>query len=199
MSDRGPWMATYSGGKFYPLDPRADEVLIREVVHALGQLCRYTGHTWRFYSVAEHSWHMSYAVPPEFALEALLHDAHEAYIGDVGRPQSATMRRISIGGSDFDHMARRVEGVVRQAFGLKPTMSPEVKAVDNRIVWDERTALFPYHTDSGWSSTGGEPLGIAQYIGFAGLSGYQLFLDRYNELTQVPRQTALPSSPSSTP
>lgn len=83
---KGRWMQTYSGLAYWPLDPRAAEVRIVDIAHALSMLCRYGGHCKNFYSVAEHSVHVSMLVPPEHALVALLHDAAEAYCADVPRP-----------------------------------------------------------------------------------------------------------------
>lgn len=58
----------------------------RDIAHALGQLCRYGGHTPCHYSVAEHSLYVAAALPPALRLHGLLHDAHEAYLGDVISP-----------------------------------------------------------------------------------------------------------------
>lgn len=51
----GDWIQVHSGGQFWPLDPRADEVKITDIAHALSLICRFTGHTKEFYSVAQHS------------------------------------------------------------------------------------------------------------------------------------------------
>src|SRR4029077_4249720 len=51
--DQG-WMQTYSGRKFYPLHPRAEDVELADVAHGLAMTCRYGGHSRLFYSVAEH-------------------------------------------------------------------------------------------------------------------------------------------------
>ena len=50
----GDWMQTYSGKRYYPVDPRIEDVDINDIAHALSHLCRYGGHCSRFYSVAEH-------------------------------------------------------------------------------------------------------------------------------------------------
>src|ERR1035437_1784040 len=89
---RGDWMQVYSGARFYPLDPRPDEIDAADIAHALSLLCRYGGHVDRFYSVAEHCVLMSRAVAPENALAALLHDATEAYVVDVPRPLKRCLR-----------------------------------------------------------------------------------------------------------
>lgn len=83
---RGEWILTFSGERFYPFSPAPEEVKTKDIAHALANICRFNGHTRGFYSVAAHSVHVSRLVPPEFALEALLHDAAEAYVGDMVRP-----------------------------------------------------------------------------------------------------------------
>ena len=55
MERRGDWMQTHSGLRFYPLDPRPEDIRIEDIAHALPMICRFNGHCSRFYSVAEHS------------------------------------------------------------------------------------------------------------------------------------------------
>ena len=76
---------TVSGRAFWPLE-NSGEIVIEDIAHHLAMIARYGGALTEFYSVAEHCWHMSHAVAPEFALEALLHDAAETYLGDIRRP-----------------------------------------------------------------------------------------------------------------
>lgn len=90
--DRGPWIQKRYAGKYYPLDPRPEEIQMDDIAHCLANLCRFTGDTREFYSVAQHCWLMSFAVPAQFALLALMHDSAEAYIGDISRPLKRTMR-----------------------------------------------------------------------------------------------------------
>lgn len=85
MERFGDWMQSNYGNKIYPLDPNPDEIHIEDITNCLSKICRYAGHTNEFYSVAEHSTIMA-RVFPEHAKIALLHDAAEAYFGDLPRP-----------------------------------------------------------------------------------------------------------------
>lgn len=81
----GYWMEVYSGIRFYPFDPREDEINIIDIAHALSNICRFSGHTKEFYSVAQHCILVS-ELCGEYKLEGLMHDASEAYLSDVPRP-----------------------------------------------------------------------------------------------------------------
>lgn len=77
------WITTYSG-RFIDLDKFDGTMVdISDIGHSLSNLCRFNGHCQRFYSVAEHSVRLALICPRELQLTALLHDAAEAYIGDI--------------------------------------------------------------------------------------------------------------------
>jgi len=150
---RGDWMQTYTGRRFFPLDPRPDEIDPIDIAHALSLLCRYGGHVDRFYSVSEHSVLMSEAVAPEHALAALLHDATEAYVVDVPRP----LKRQLPG---YREIEASVWTAICLAFGLAGDLPAEVKDADNRILLTERNALMS-RTRHAWPSVDGlEPLPV---------------------------------------
>ena len=132
---RGSWIQTFTGRAFWPLDPRADEVDPADIAHALAHLCRYNGHVRWHLSVAEHCVQLSYAVSPENALWALLHDATEAYMGDMVRPLKRHM-------PSFVAAEDRLMSVICERFGLDPAMPAEVHEADSRILFDERDALM---------------------------------------------------------
>ncbi len=81
-----PWIQTYTGKKFWIDNPLLTAICIEDIAHALSMQCRYAGHTKEFYSVAEHSIFVSQLLPDKLKLAGLLHDAAEAYIGDITRP-----------------------------------------------------------------------------------------------------------------
>lgn len=135
MTRRGDWMQTASGLAFWPMDPRADEVRLFDIAHSLSNLCRYNGHTKRFYSVAEHSVLVSQVVPRQDALAGLLHDATEAYCADVPRPLKAYL----VGYSTIEH---RVWEAVAEHFGLPIALPASVKEADNTVLLAEKAALL---------------------------------------------------------
>lgn len=128
------WIQTYIGGQFWPLDPRADDVNLIDIAHALSNTCRYGGHSARFYSVAEHSVYVSRIVP---SLEALLHDAAEAYspFGDVPRPIKHAVPWVV-------PIEDRIEQAIAEHFGLPWPWSRDVKVADCMLLADEKAALM---------------------------------------------------------
>lgn len=147
---RGDWMQTYTGLQFWPLDPREDEVDIRDIAHSLSMQCRYGGHSLRFYSVAEHSVHMARMVSPENALWALLHDAAEAYLADVPRP----LKRHLPGYKEAENQVMRA---ICDHFGLPHEMPAEVHKADERILSDE---IHQNMTPMAWHAKHALPLGV---------------------------------------
>lgn len=154
---RGAWMQTFTGKRFYPLDPRPEDIDPRDIAHALSLLCRYNGHIDRFYSVAEHCVLMSRVMPNDtLALEALLHDGSEAYCGDMVRPLKHTAEM-----APYRVAEDRVMDALAIRFGLSTDASgvhhksPEVQDADTRILLTERTALMNnYKASDRWSVDG---------------------------------------------
>lgn len=148
---RGNWMQTFTGRQFYPLAPRPEDIDIIDIAHALSMQCRYNGHVRHFYSVAQHCVLISSLVSPENALWALLHDATEAYVGDMIRPLKLHM-------PDYQAVENRVMLAIAEKFGIEPSMPPDVKAADSRILLDERDALMG--EPAGDWAIDGDPFGI---------------------------------------
>lgn len=85
MSDTS--IMTISGKLFDFLSPDPEAICIEDIAHALSLENRYSGHTPFPYSVAQHSILMAAKAPADIKIHCLLHDAAEAYMGDVVFPQ----------------------------------------------------------------------------------------------------------------
>ena len=131
-----PVILLHSGIEFDLMAPKPEMVDIADIAHALAHICRFTGHTSAFYSVAQHSVMASYRVPREHALAALMHDAAEAYIGDVAAPLKALL-------PDYRAIERRVELAVALKFDLPLEMPPEVKHADLVMLATEKRDFMP--------------------------------------------------------
>ncbi len=156
MTRRGDWFLTFSGVQFWPMDPRPDEVRIEDIAHALSRVCRYGGHCLDWYSVAQHSLMVSTLVPPDLALHGLLHDAEEAYTGDMIRPIKHGLREDT---SAFDEMADRITQAIWAAFNLSRPTQREwnwIKDADNIALSTERRDLVR-ETSHEWSVTRSHP------------------------------------------
>ena len=147
---RGDWGQTVSGRRFYPLDPRPEDISIEDIAHALSHICRFGGHTCGFYSVAQHSLHvvalvhdgfsdrvMQPACVRETLLWALFHDAPEAYIGDMIRPL-----KIQPVMQPFRDADAAIMQAVCRRFDMIGDLPPEVKAADDIAVVTEARDLM---------------------------------------------------------
>lgn len=171
----GDWMHTFTGKKFYPMDPHAKDICIEDIAHSLSLQCRYNGHVTDFYSVAEHCVLMSQAVSPRNALWALLHDATETYVGDMIRPLKKFMPEYVIAEDN-------VMVAICERFGLtRRTMPDEVRDADNRILLTEKTALL-VKTGHKWVVDDLEPLPVT-IEKWPPLGAELTYLKRFKELT----------------
>lgn len=145
MSDDrlGGWLMTYTGLSFWPLDPRATEIRIEDIAHALAMQCRWGGHCLTFYSVAEHCVRMARAIKAtpgaeQWAAWGLLHDAAEAYLVDLPHP----IKRHS----DLGHLYREIEkkllDVICSRFGLQREEPDIIHYFDNVMLMTEKRDLM---------------------------------------------------------
>ena len=132
------WIITYTGKKFYHLDPKPEMVCIEDIAHALSQTCRWTGHTRFHYSVAQHSVYASLICPPEFALDCLMHDASEAYLGDMNRP----LKHFTAAGPAYREIEEKVEEVIFKKFGVRFPLPEVVKEADTQMLYAEKSQLM---------------------------------------------------------
>jgi uncharacterized protein len=132
MSPVGDWMQTYTGRQFWPVDPQTGDFDIADIAHALANICRFGGHTQQFYSVAQHCVVVSHLTPPGDALDGLMHDAAEAYIGDMIRP----LKRLKVMGG-YCAAERRLEMLLAEWAGARYPWSDAVHLADDTALATE--------------------------------------------------------------
>jgi hypothetical protein len=151
---------TYSGVYVEPLDLDPASIRIEDVAHSLAAQARYTGHTRRPYSVAEHSVRCTLALEAEeHGLDVLrwclMHDASEAYLVDIPRP----LKQDTYFGKAYRGAEARAMAAVCARFGLDPRTPPAVADIDVRLLATERRDLLPATPGWRWSVLDGvEPL-----------------------------------------
>jgi uncharacterized protein len=137
----GPYLQTVSGRWVNPIDPDPQQFDIEDIARALGNLCRFGGHCRVFYSVAQHSVIVSELVEQrggdvEDVFAALMHDASEAYLGDMPHP----LKHRSALGAVFKEAEDHLEAALREHFAIKPGVA-EIKRADRALLAAERRAF----------------------------------------------------------
>ena len=131
---KGPTIMLASGKLFDFLDPHGSDFDIEDIAHGLAHVCRYAGQCRAFYSVAEHSMLVADTVS-EFAFEALLHDAAEAFIGDVTRPFKQLL-------PDYKRIEATIEDAMIVRFDLDRGSRDLVKHADLRVLAAEQAQVM---------------------------------------------------------
>lgn len=130
------WLATNAGNIMDLLQPNVDEITIEDIANNLGKICRFNGQLKQWYSVAEHCVKVSQMVPERYKLQALLHDAAEAYVCDVPTP----LKRLL--GERYTSIEDNVSRAIGVKFGVELVDLPKVvKDADRALVVSERNAL----------------------------------------------------------
>lgn len=156
-SDVEPVIMLNSGILMHTAHPASAHIYTKDIAQGLSLTCRWGGQIDYFYSVAQHSvllydvMRRDFPDEHEWALWALLHDASEAYIGDVPRPFKQYM-------NDFLYKERQLLAAVAERFCLAPEIPHEVLRADHHIGLDEFVALHP-----------GKSAGFMRNLGFEGI------------------------------
>ena len=87
-------------------------ILLDDVAKGLSNICRFGGQITDFYSVAQHTLLVWYLAPPHLKRAALLHDAAEAYLGDVVKPLKVLL------GASYSKFEVEFERVIFDKYGV---------------------------------------------------------------------------------
>lgn len=140
-----PWLQTRSGRRVDLLGPSVSQIDFGDIANALSHINRFTGHTFGRYSVAQHcclgadylklTGHSALT-----ALGFLLHDAHEAYLGDIATPIAAAVCDVSAlraAKVQIDHCIQIAAGVV-----IPHDIKSLIREIDLCMCRTERDALM---------------------------------------------------------
>ncbi len=136
-----PWLGTSAGGKVYPFGIRPEDFDLTVIAHALSNICRYGGHTSKFWSVAAHSIEVAECVlfmtgDKRAALHGLMHDASETFLGDIPAPIKPMLL-------NFKKWELAAEQAVEERYGLSFEEYAIVDVVDKQQVPIEVFNFFP--------------------------------------------------------
>lgn len=128
-------IVTYYGQTVDLLDPDPETILLEDIAHNLSHIVRFNGATRYPYSVAQHSLYVSHLVGPGDALIGLMHDATEAYLGDVVSPLKELL-------PEYRLIEERMWGAICKALSLDPHFTQGVHDGDVMAYLKERTTLI---------------------------------------------------------
>jgi 5'-deoxynucleotidase YfbR-like HD superfamily hydrolase len=157
-----PFVQAASGRAVHLLAPRPDDIDIRDIATALAKICRFTGHTVTHYSVAQHSVLVAGNLPESLFIYGLLHDAHEAYLGDLVQPLKVALGALNGKGNGYGELAARFDAAIHARFDLPWPLSEkdrrQLDASDMILLATERRDLLAHQIS--WGATQlSEPLG----------------------------------------
>ncbi len=141
------WILLQNGGEQHLTGPEAlqPQYTVVSIAHQLALINRFTGATQRPYSVAEHSLLCADLAAeqgrgPAVQLCCLMHDAHEAIVGDVASPVKWHL------GAPWDNLERLHMRALRAHLGLPAFAAHRdtVKAFDLIALATERRDLLPW-------------------------------------------------------
>ena len=129
-----------SGAYLDIANPDPNLIDLESIAHGLSMTCRYGGQCPEFYSVAEHSVLCTVAAreagDSDILRDVLLHDAAEAFIGDIPKP-------IKLMLPDYQEVEAAVEAAIRERFGLSVDSADRVKKYDRAVLKLEKQTMWP--------------------------------------------------------
>lgn len=180
---RGPAFQTVGGTLFYILDPQPEDVSIYDIAHNLSMQCRYNGALPQFYSVAQHSVYVAEymerkGIRARRCLKALLHDAHEAYIGDIVTPLKVVL-------PDYQEIERRIDNAIFDKFDVPRGFDELIKEADKRVFATEVRDLRHPHGYINYPAAPKimEPIDDIVIEPIESKAAAQLFLQKYIKYT----------------
>lgn len=179
---RGPRLTTNSRRMFYPVDPDPESIRIEDIAHASSMICRWNGHCDVFYSVGQHAIAVCDLVRKAGGTlgeqkQALMHDAAEAYVGDMPTPLKRYYK-------DFCAMEDNLLEMIAEKFGFDPHLSPLVHDMDWEALQREAYHLFNPPHDTVLKEDHARLSNTQSLYPLPPLGAKHIFLEYYRELFQ---------------
>ncbi len=192
------WIRTYSGHKFSFTNIDPESIDMQDIGHALGLICRFTGHVKEFYSVAEHCIWVStlayrYALSgvsgvcrrvsnkeaAKIGLRALLHDAEETYLSDLNSPAKSML-------PEYKALQEKISAVIIKKYGVEFKVNPpQIKYADNTMLVAEAKALL-FETDfSNWANNCYDKDVVYRQIPMTPRQAEAAYLNRFATMLQM--------------
>lgn len=131
---------TFTGIYINVFEPTLEMICIEDIAHSLANQCRFAGHLPVFYSVAQHCIKASNLADKAYKLQALLHDASEAYLLDMPSP---IKKRLP----DYKKIENNLMTLIAEKFGFKFPLHEKVKEIDNYMLqWEWHTLMLDKNT-----------------------------------------------------
>lgn len=126
------------------VDPKPEDILLKDIALSLSNTCRWGGHCERYMSVAEHAVLVhdivaARGVPPELRLAALHHDDHESYVGDLPTPLKNALGEV------YYEITGKLDKAIGTALDIDPSLfhHPMVKEADALALFLEAEQFKP--------------------------------------------------------
>lgn len=140
---KNPHIRTFTDKKFFFLDIKPEDICIEDIAHSLSYMCRYGGHCHQFYSVAEHSVACcNRARGRSLPLWGLLHDAAEAYIGDICKPLKGLLSISVECHRCIESYEQDILRVIAIKFKLPWPIPQEIHKIDKELLYEEMVFLW---------------------------------------------------------
>lgn len=170
---------TYSGRVLDFANPQMDQIHIEDIAHALSHVCRFSGNLTQFYSVGAHSLNVTGMVPAEHKLQALLHDATEAYMGDLPKPLKRLCR-------DFQQIEDNLWEVIANKYCVPTELHDSVKLADMMMLKEESDRLLlTGPRDDLWQDIRNIPNGNMFFLEEEPNKVRDIFLEKFESLTKA--------------
>lgn len=188
------WIATFTGKQIHLWDPLIENIDIKDIAHALSNLCRYAGHCYEFYSVAQHLVILSRIaeealMPDPQGLNipqiALLHDAAEAYLGDVTTPLKAML-------PEYKRIEAGMDRAISLRFNIPYPRPQEIKILEQALLLTETKELMGKSPEPWRATFTIKPYDVVVNP-WSPCDAEERFLKRFDELWQTsPGQRDIP-------